>query len=264
MPEAERVDGVHEQAATQGGSLSGATVVLTRRPEDNAALGRLLRDRGADVIELPCVRSAPLESTAELRRAIDALDASDLLVLTSRRGADAVVEACGAAAVRCPAAVVGAATAEHARRLGLRVGFVASHADGRTLGLELPLPEGTVALARSDLADARLPAILRGRGAIVREVVAYRTVAEIAGETTQVARAMDRGPVTIVVASPSAVDALAAAGAAALQRAEFVALGRRTADRVRERVGVAAIVAAAPDPASVARAIPLPREEAAS
>ncbi len=244
--------------------LAGVTVVLTRRPGDNVALGKLLRRRGATVVDLPCVRSAPLESTAELRRALEGLGETDLLVLTSRAGADAVVGACGADRVRCPVAVVGEATAEQARQLGLRVGFVASHADGRTLGLELPLPEGTVALARSDLADPRVPGILRGRGARVLEIVAYHTIPEIAGDAAEVVRAIDAGPVAIVVASPSAVDALVAVGVAALRRAQFVATGLRSAERVRERIGVAAIVADAPDPGSISRAIPLPREEAAS
>lgn len=242
------------------GDLAGATVVLTRRPEDNAALADVLRERRAEVLELPCVRTAPLEDAHELASALDALRADDLLVLTSRAGADAV------AAVRrpvpCPVAAVGVTTARHATELGMRVAFVPSRADGRTLGRELPLPAGTVVLARSDRAAGDLPEILRARGAAVREVVAYRTVAEVDGDATEVVRAIERGPVTIVLASPSAVDALATVGVAVLRRAELVAIGPRTARRVRERFGRTAVVADGPDATAIARAIPLPREEA--
>ena len=241
--------------------LLGATVVLTRRHEDNEALATALRERGARVLELPCVRVAPLEDAEELAEAVRALGAGDLLVLTSRSGADAVAAASGPSSIACPVAAVGEATAEHAARLGMRVRFVASHADGATLARELPLPSGTVVLARSDLADATLPDILAARGASVRDVVAYRTIAEIAGDTAEVAHAMEHDGVTVVVTSPSAVDALGALGPALVRRATFVAIGARTARRVRERVGVNPIVAEAPDAASIARAIPSPREE---
>jgi uroporphyrinogen-III synthase len=243
--------------------LEGAIVVLTRALEDNVALARELRERRAEVIELACVRTEPLADAAELRATVEGLGPADLLVLTSRAGADAV----GAIMPRglpCGIAAVGVATAERAQGLGLRVRFVASRADGLTLGRELPLPRGEVVLARSDLAGGELPALLRDRGARVREVTAYRTVAAVRGDPGIVRRALDRGPVTIVVASSSVVDALAAAiDAATLRRATFVAIGPRSAERVRARVGVAAIAADATDVRALIAAIPLP-EEAAS
>lgn len=239
--------------------LAGTTVVLTRASEDNAALASDLRRLGAQVIELPCVRSAPLDDAAALRAAIERTTASDLLVLTSRAGADAIARvgpppACGVAAV-------GPATAERARSLGMRVAFVASRADARVLGHELPLPEGDVLLARSDLADGELPARLRARGARVRELIAYRTVARLEGDTADVRTAIERGRVVIVVASPSAVDALAAAvDRSSLGRATFVAIGPRTARRVRDVVHVAAVVAASTGLPDLVRAIPSPQE----
>ncbi len=248
----------------KGRDLLGTTIVLTRRHEDNEALANALRERGARVLDLPCVRTAPVEDPTELATAVERLAPTDLLVLTSRAGADAVAAARAPSSIPCPVAAVGEATAEHAARLGMPVRFVATHADGATLGRELPLPSGTVLLARSDLADRQLPDILAARGATVREVVAYRTVAEIAGGTAEVERALERDGATIVVASPSAVDALGTLGVAVLRRAAFVAIGARTARRVRERVGVTPIVADAPDTASIARSIPSPREEAAS
>lgn len=244
--------------------LDGLTVILTRRRADNVALGSELRGRGAEVVELPCVRTEPVDAQ-QLEDAIRELRARDLLVLTSRSGADAVADAMPRDGIPCGVAAVGDATAERATTLGLRVLFVASRADGRTLGRELPLPRGDVVLARADLADPELPAILRARGARVREVTAYQTVAEVSGDPHVVRRAMERGPVTVVVASPSAVDALSAAiDAATLRRAAFVAIGPRTAQRVRERVGAMAIaVADTTDVPAVSGAI-VSRAEAAS
>lgn len=245
--------------------LRGAIVVLTRRPEDDRPLASELRQLGADVIELPCVRTEPLADDSELRQAIEGLDAPDLLVLTSRTGVDAVADVVPRGGMPCGVATVGEATAERAWSRGMRVRFVASRADGRTLAEELPLPRGEVLLARSDLADGELPAALRGRGARVRQVIAYRTISQVSGDPGIVRRATERGPVTVVVASPSAVDALAAAlDAETLRRATFVAIGPRTARRVRERVGTTPIVATATGLRALIDAIPSrQREEAA-
>jgi uroporphyrinogen-III synthase len=242
--------------------LAGTTVILTRAREDSAALASALRSSGADVIELPCVRTEPLDDTAELRDVIAGLGRADLLVLTSRAGADAVATAMPREGLACDVAAVGHVTADRARSLGMRVSFVASRADGHTLARELPLPQGEVVLARSDLADAGLPLILRARGGQVREVTAYRTIAQAVGDTVAVRTAIESGRTVIVVASPSSADALAdAIDAAALRQATFVAIGPRSADRVLARVGTVAMVADAPGTDAVIRAI-RSREEA--
>ncbi len=242
--------------------LAGTTVILTRAREDNAALASALRHLGAAVIELPCVRTEPIGDLAELRATVADLGRADLLVLTSRAGAEAVATAMPRGAVGCDVAAVGHATADRARALGMRVVFVASRSDGRTLARELPLPRGEVVLARSDLAPDDLPLILRARGARVREVTAYRTVVQASGDTAAVQVAIERGRAVVVVASPSAVDALVAAvEPETLRHATFVAVGPRTAERVRERVGTAAVTADAPDVDALVAAV-RSREEA--
>jgi uroporphyrinogen-III synthase len=138
----------------------------------------------------------------------------------------------------------------------MRVSFVAARPDGRTLARELPLPAGDVLLARSDLAGGELPGLLRARGARVREVVAYRT---IPGLDRDARSTLERGSldgVTVVVASPSAVDALASAlGRAALGSARFVAIGPRTAERVEAIAGAHARTATGTDARSIADAV---------
>lgn len=241
--------------------MSEASAVLTRAREDNVALADELRSRGVRVVELPCVRTEPLEDPTSLRAAIFTLEPDDVLVLTSRAGADAVA-ACGWTP-SCDVAAVGRATADHARALGMRVSFMPSAPSGRALARELPLPRGDVLLARSDLADASLPRVLRHRGARVREVTAYRTVAQAHGDIgAAVARIVD-GDAILVVASPSAVDALCAAiDVAVLRRARFVTVGPRTAEHVRRRIHVTPLVARATDVAAIADAI-RPRVEVA-
>lgn len=218
-------------------------VVLTRAPEDNADVAARLRARGLRVIELPCVSVAAVPDPAALGAALGEITAADLLVLTSRHAVDAVALALGERAGVVPVAVVGPATRDRALARGLRVTFMPSRADGDSLGRDLPLPAGTVVLARSDRALADVIDVLRARGARVREVVAYATVT-CPPDPAAAREALGPGA-TLVVASPSALDALLVPlSAREVARARVVAIGPTTAAHVERRLGVRAIVAA--------------------
>ncbi|MDO8562904.1 MAG: uroporphyrinogen-III synthase [Candidatus Limnocylindria bacterium] len=236
--------------------LEGATVILTRAIQDNVALRVSLEARGAAVVELPCVAIRPLLNVAALGQALRALAASDRLVLTSRAGATAVGRALRGRRLRARVAVVGAATLEAARRAGLEPDFVPSRPDGATLGRELPIPRGTVLLARADRALPELPAALRARGAEVREVVAYHTVTPAPADVARAREALATLRPIVFVASPSGVDGLVElVGADLARRARPVALGERTAARVRERLALDPAVAGSPEREAIVRAI---------
>ncbi len=216
-----------------------SAVILTRPSGENAGLAAALRSRGHEVIELPCIATWPLEDDRELREALRALTPGDRLVVTSRAGAVAVVGA--AAEISAPVATVGARAARTLRAAGVRVDRVA--ATGRQLGAELEIPPGLVLLARSDRALPDLPALLVARGARIRLVIAYRTVASQDGDAER-ACALLKGGAALVVASPSAVDALVdRLGAGAVSRARLIATGPTTAARLQERIGRPATVA---------------------
>ncbi len=222
--------------------LRGATVVLTREAGDNAALAERLRGWSAEVIELPCVRTEPLEDARALRDEIAALREEDWLVITSRHGADAVAR-CGP--TRAAVAAVGDATAERLRASGRRVEFRPSAPSGAALAHELPPRGGAVLVARSDRALPDLPGILRERGFIVREVVAYRTIPEAQGDVSRVRDLLadPRGDVAVLFHSPSAVvGMLGAIEAALVARASIHVIGHSTMRTVREALGPSATV----------------------
>lgn len=218
-------------------------MLLTRPHGDNDALAERLAARGIAAQVAPCVRIEELADPEPLADAVSRLTADDLLVITSRAGARAVARALRGSVCAAPVAAVGAATANACREAGLGVAFVPSVATGAALAEELPLPRGVVLFARSDRAADEPAAILRRRGAIVGEVVAYRTVPQAPAGIV----AAD----VAVFASPSAVDGFALSGARA---ALAVAAGPVTAARVRERLGIDPQVAA-PDDAALAIAI---------
>lgn len=216
-------------------SLRGATAILTRVHEDNLALAARLRDAGALVVEMPCLRVEPVVDVTELAAAIAACASDEWLVVTSRAGADAVARC---APPRCRVAAIGAFTAERLAAHGIGVAFVPTEAAGARLGRELPAAPGAL-LARSDRAMPDLPEILRERGFAVREVVAYHTVPAASGDIGAARDALvSGGRVAIFCSSPSAVDGLAAAiEAPLLRRASFVVTGATTRSAVRERLG---------------------------
>ena len=218
--------------------MNATLAVLTRRPEDNAALRARLEAGGVRVIELPCVRVEPLEDLSALAAEIGRLDADDWLVVTSRAGADAVARV---ALAHLRVAAVGETTAARLRERGIAVAFVPSAPHGERLARELPAARVAL-LARSDRALEDLPEILRGRGFVVREAVAYRTVAQAEGDEAAVRAALAgaAGEACIHVASPSAVEAFVdAVGRELCADVEFVASGRATAAAVRARVPAA-------------------------
>lgn len=217
--------------------LRGMTVVLTRAPADNADLARRFAREGARTIELPCVRVEALHDRRALDDAVAGHGPHDWLVVTSRHGADAVM---AAAPPTAALAAIGRATADRLRERGGTPVFVPSTATGACLARELPPRSGRVLLARSDRALPDLAFGLRERGFLVTEVVAYHTIAGIAGDAREVREilAKDGGSVAIAVSSPSALDALVAElGVELVARATLLAGGPMTQRIARVRLG---------------------------
>jgi len=235
--------------------LDGLTVVLTRDDEDDRELADDLAALRARVLIAPCIHTEPLADRTAFARAIEEAGADDLIVITSRAGARAL-ESYGAE-LRAPVAAVGWSTAEQLRAIGVSPRFVARAASAVTLGREVPLPPGTVVLARSDRATGELPAILRERGARLREVVAYRTVVGMSGEIASVRDAIASGMRPVVVfASPSAVEGFVREiGVRSLALARPVAIGPTTARSIRELADVSATTARSPDVSGLVSAV---------
>lgn len=77
---------------SKGRELAGRTVLVTRAPEQAGALSEALRDRGAQVLELPTIAITPPESYAPLDRALGQASAYDALILGSKNAVQAVVD----------------------------------------------------------------------------------------------------------------------------------------------------------------------------
>ncbi|HZD71525.1 MAG TPA: uroporphyrinogen-III synthase, partial [Actinomycetes bacterium] len=164
--------------------LEGLIVLVPRAREQAGAFSRLLRERGAEPLEVPTIAIRPLEDSADLDRAVGRLAAGcyDWVVLTSVNGVAALrarVEALGygtAAPGRASVAAVGPATETALRDWGVRPRLVPPVATTAALGAAFPPGPGSVLLARADIASAELSRALRAKGYRTDDVAAYRTV----------------------------------------------------------------------------------------
>jgi uroporphyrinogen-III synthase len=245
--------------------LLGRRVAVTRPRERAAALVHALEALGASVLAAPAISVAPPESWDALDDALVRLLDFDWLALTSVSAVDAVAArlALHDALPALPhVAVVGAATARAAQtRLG-RVDCVPALHTADGLADALPRPRGTrVLFPAADRARDALPTVLRARGAIVERVVAYRTLPAPPDALADCAAHASAGTLdAVLLASPSAAQAMARACGAALRASDvraplLVCIGPATA-RACEGLGLrVAAVAAQPSDEALVRAL---------
>ena len=216
--------------------LAGRRIVVTR-PEASKLAGELER-LGAEVTIVPLVDIRPAEDRRALEDAVGSFHVYDWIVLTSVNGVAAVSH--GLAGLAGPkVAAVGPVTADAIRSHGVEPAFVATRASDDIAGGLGDLTGKRVVLPQADIADPRLAEELRGQGAEVDVVVAYRTVLV---EPPMWGILPLRIADAVVLASGSACRSLAAAGGAGVG-ALLVCIGPKTAKVAREvglKVGLVA------------------------
>ncbi|MHB8835325.1 MAG: uroporphyrinogen-III synthase [Candidatus Methylomirabilia bacterium] len=172
------------------GSLAGKTVLVTRAPGQAGEFSRLLRERGAAVVEISTIEIVPPLSWADADRAIGKLPAYDWLILTSTNAVNwffrRVRERRGDLALLGGVRVcaVGPKTREAIERAGLEVAFQPSVY--RAEGLIAEAGEGAwrgkrVLFPRAAEGRDVIPDEMRRVGAELDLVTVYRTVPSPAG-----------------------------------------------------------------------------------
>ena len=167
--------------------LAGVRAVITRPKELVSGLADLLRQDGAEVLELPAISTRMVEDTAALDESVKALAEGgyDWLVFTSPSGVriylDRLLEQCDVRALAgVRIAVVGNGTAKALKPYGLRPDFVPSVYDGETLGRELAAvcsPGQRILVARAAIGEpALIEGLQKGEGLTVVDLPTYDTV----------------------------------------------------------------------------------------
>jgi len=164
--------------------LFGRRVLVTRSRQQASALSERLRELGAEPLEYPAIEIAPPKDMAPLDEAIARLSAYDWLIFTSANAVRALVDRMSEkgtdiqALGRLKIAAIGPATAQTLAGYGLQVDYLPEAYTTE----EIPAGLGDVSgqrilLPRAERAPKQLAQALRGKGAVVDEVVAYRTLA---------------------------------------------------------------------------------------
>ncbi len=216
-----------------GRALKGRRIVITRPAERARALADRLRALGAEPIIFPTVKIEPADPAA-LDAALRQLAIFDWIVFTSANGVEAFFTRLAAAGKngrdvgRCKVAAIGPVTARALREHGVEPALVPGEYVAEAVLAALGEVRGQrFLLPRADIAREALAAGLAGRGAIVTEVAAYRTVG--AGTPPPDLRRAD----AVTFTSSSTVRHFVASGAA-LGAAKVVCIGPVTAATARE------------------------------
>jgi uroporphyrinogen-III synthase len=236
--------------------LAGRRVAVTRAADQANDLLALLRSRGAEPLACPTIEIVgPADDYAALDDAVRSIDRYDWVAFTSRNAVAAFADRVDALDIGLPGTVrlaaVGDATARAAAARLRDVDFIPSSARAESLATELrDVVNRRVLLPRGDLASGTLGRVLRARGAVVDDVIAYRTVQ---GSGTRALAALVRtGDVhAILFMSGSSIrhllDALNAEGATATLTSSgpaVICVGPET-ERVAREVGVSVSAVAA-------------------
>jgi uroporphyrinogen III methyltransferase/synthase len=168
--------------------LFGKRVLVTRPRDQAAEMVDRLSIFGAEAIEAPMIRIVPPEDLGPLRRAADHVDAFDWIVFTSANAVEAFMSALldGRRDVRSlkgpRLCCVGTGTAERLARYGIKADLIPDEFRGEALVYAMAengsIDGRRILVPRADIGRDVVVEGLRNAGALVSDVVAYRTVLE--------------------------------------------------------------------------------------
>lgn len=233
-------------ASAGRGPLAGKTVVVTRARAQASDLRAALELMGAQVIELPVIRIAPVTASPELGTALADIGGYDIVIFTSANGVEEMAarmaeHGLDARALRPEQLVVaiGPATATALAGHGIRADVVPEHFVGEAVLDALastPVEGRRVLIARARDARPVVADGLRARGAQVDDVAVYETLAERPPDEV-IEQALDADIITFTSSSTvtNTLDLLDDTQRARLAAGPLVAsIGPVTSDTARE------------------------------
>jgi uroporphyrinogen-III synthase len=172
------------QPLSSGRVLAGKRILVTRAAHQAGKLSEGLRALGAEPVEVPVLEIQPPLGYDAIDLALRRLDTYDWLVLTSANTVRAFVERAAelglplAPPASLKVAAIGEGTASAARKAGLPVTVTPSAyvAEAMVEALARQARGQRFLLARAEVARDVIPDALRGVGAKVHVVDAYRNV----------------------------------------------------------------------------------------
>lgn len=221
-------------------STNSKTIVLTRDSAGNADWGPRLEQLGFKVYSLPTIETSPLELDVEQKGITRHLSDYDWLVFTSAKCVQYFIGVLFQLEIKWPSdkpkvAAIGARTAQLIEGRDIRVNFIPTKSNSKTLGDELTQAKGArILLPHTDIASNNLATQLTGRGGKVTSLPIYTTQTIAKPDEAFSHRLVEETKDILVFASPSAVHgfSLRITGPTLLQEAKSlpaIAIGSSTA-----------------------------------
>ena len=220
--------------------LAGVRVLVTRPKERSAELSGLLRQRGAEVIEAPAIRTVPIADNKTLTDRIHKLEKNgyDWLVFTSPSGVhiffDALFECSDVRALGgVKIAVIGQGSKDALAEYGVKADHVPSVFDGETLGRELAeilSPDARVLIPRAAIGNRELVEELsKVQGVAIDDIPTYDTL-PVTSPVIDETSLLEAGEVDFVVFTSASTVRSFAAGLEPmdLSRVNAVCIGKQT------------------------------------
>jgi uroporphyrinogen-III synthase len=232
--------------ATSLKPLSGMRILVTRPIQQSQNLSEKLRQLGASPVELPTIEIAPIENADSLDRALRRLGEYDWVIFTSAHGVNFVLKRMSELRIEYKAlqkvkvATIGPATASALDQVGRRPDFIPAEYLSEKIAQGLGEVNGKrILLLRADISSNILPAQLGERGALVDNVVAYRTIIPRNLTPERLRSVFDGGVDLVTFTSPSTVRNLAQVLEAGelgrfLRNAKVACIGPVTVEAVKE------------------------------
>ncbi|HSF29183.1 MAG TPA: uroporphyrinogen-III synthase [Candidatus Tectomicrobia bacterium] len=192
--------------------LRGKKILITRARQQASRFAALLREYGAEPIEVPTIQIVPPSSWEPLDRAIAAIHTYDWLIFTSVHGVQAFLARFDAQGRQLPdlqglhVCAIGPATANALRQGGIDVDVMPSEYRAEAVVDSLaafPMAGSRILVPRAAIARDVLPRTLEARGAHVDVVEAYRTVLPTSGIEPERWRLLEEGAIDVVTFTSS-------------------------------------------------------------
>jgi uroporphyrinogen-III synthase len=236
-------------------------VLVTRASDQADELLAALRSVGLEPVLVPAIEIESMADPTDLDLAASRLPTYRWIVVTSTNGVRELLDAAdrGGLDPGVPAwAAIGEATRSALQLRGVEAAFTPSRPSAAALADELPVSAGDrVLVAHGDLAGDALARALTIRGALVDDVIAYRTTEAPIRSRGSLRAAVDAGPIAAVLFTSGStvrgMHALAAAEGVDLVDLPAVCIGEATATIARS-VGFRVVtVAPSADAVTLAR-----------
>lgn len=241
--------------------MKGWRVLVTGA--ESSALCEAIESAGAEPIAAPTIAIRETSDTARFDALLQRANEYEWIVVTSANGVEAIFDRLRSLSLSVPTsprwAVVGPRTSAALQARGVLVDCVPTVAQGSAIPDVMgDVSRRKVLLARARGADRELPRILRERGAVVDEALAYETDVGPPDLCPVLEDAVKARPDAIVFTSGSTVKGfmrLVGSPSARVPGCAVICIGPRTA-RIVEEVGVTPTrVAKTPTPEGIVEAI---------